>query len=62
MLYSKNMGINKRREHNDGVYPIPELDMRQAEKKTFNRFKLPKKSLDTSAIIDSNFVTIGDDE
>lgn len=44
MLYSRNKGINKRRDVNDGIYPVKELDCR----KVFKKFKLKtnKKSID----------------
>ena len=45
MLYSRNKGINKRREVNEGVYPIKELDCRKILKKW--KLKVPKKSIDS---------------
>ena len=33
LLYSRNKGINKRREVNEGIYPIKELDCRRVYKK-----------------------------
>jgi hypothetical protein len=44
MLYSRNKGINKRRDVNEGIYPVKELDCRKVYKKF--KFKTNKKSVD----------------
>jgi len=45
LLYSRNKGINKRRDVNEGVYPIKELDCRKTLKKF--KVKMHKKSIDS---------------